>query len=339
MYVVRYPPLSSIFILIMSCHSFYQFDAFQLSELFLLLFLFVLLIVDIAVHVATRWRLNTFSATQGESKNVPNLPIPVSDARISQQRQPDVSVSDSKHDDNTVVRTSRNPPPVHQDNTHLPSSLDLQKKLSQSTFSHFTERLLFTNKLWAQNTIILQLRDALLSVEDGIRDNAFNAFLDRLVLSNTIWRQRKELDCLKQERDKIKGSRVKSVVSLAKSLASHHRKEALTKRLVVDLVDEVNASKRETEILREEHEREVQKINELWVKDYRGIVDEVEKSRLAESARVIQQEISNDLERELRDELDNSRKEVEALRGQVAEYERLIEGLWSDLHRQEKPPA
>ncbi|KAK0211313.1 hypothetical protein DFS33DRAFT_370693 [Desarmillaria ectypa] len=322
----------------MSCHSFYQFDAFQLSDIFLLIFLFVLLIIDIAVHVATRWRSNTFSATQGESKNVPNLPIPVPDVHISQQRQPEVSISDSKRDNTAVARTCRNPLPIDQHNTHLPSALDLQKKLSQSTSSHFTERLLFTNKLWAQSSIILQLRHAVLSAEDGIRDNAFNAFLDRLVLSNTIWQQRKEIDCLKRERDKIKGSRVKSVISLAKSLASHHRKEALTKRLVVDLVDEVKASKRETVILREEHDREVRKINELWVKDYREIVGEVEKSRLAESARVIQQEISNDIERELRDELNNSRKEVETLRGQVSEYERLIEGLWSDLHGQEKSP-
>ncbi|PBK93297.1 hypothetical protein ARMGADRAFT_897515, partial [Armillaria gallica] len=144
---------------------------------------------------------------------------------------------------------------------HLLSSLDLQKKLSQSTFSHFTERLLLTNKLWTQNTIICQLRHALHFAQDGKRENSFNAFLDRLVLSNTIWRQQKEIDCLRRERDNIKRSRVKSVVSLAKSLASHQRKEALTKRLVVDLVDEVRASKRETVILREEHDKEVRTIN------------------------------------------------------------------------------
>ncbi|KAK0239453.1 hypothetical protein EDD85DRAFT_450441 [Armillaria nabsnona] len=318
----------------MFCHPFYQFDAFHVSEFFLLLLLFALLIIDIAVHVATRWRSSSFSATQRESKNVSNLPIPVPDARISesQQRRTEVSVSDSRHDAATVVRTSRNPSPVNQEKTHLFSSLDLQKKLSQSTFSHFTERLLLTNKLWTQNTIICQLRHALHFAEDGKRENSFNAFLDRLVLSNTIWRQQKEIDCLRHERDNIKRSRVKSVVSLAKSLASHQRKEVLTKRLVVDLVDEVRASKRETVILREEHDKEVRTINELWMRDYRGVVGEVEKSQLAERARIVQQEISNDIEGELRDELSNSRKEVEALRGQVAEYERLIEELWSDLH-------
>lgn len=318
----------------MFCHPFYQFEAFHLSEFFLLLFLFVLLIVDIAVHVVTVWRSDTFSATQRESKSVSNLPVPVPDTRISEspQRQPEGSISDSKHGAATVVRTSRNPSPVHEENTNLLSPLDLQKKLSRSTFSHFTEQL--TNKLWAQNTIICQLRHALHFAEDGKRENSFNAFLDRLVLSNTIWRQRKEIDCLRRERDNIKRSRVKSVVSLAKSLASHQRKEGLTKQLVVDLVDEVRASKRETEILREEHDKEVRTINELWVKDYRGVVDEVEKSRLAESARVVQQEISNDIERKLRDELNNARKEVETLKGQVAEYEHLIEGLWADLHGQ-----
>ncbi|KAG7442499.1 uncharacterized protein BT62DRAFT_385320 [Guyanagaster necrorhizus] len=319
----------------MSCHSFYQLNAFQFLQLFLLFCLFVLLIIDIAVHVTTRWRSNSLSATQGESKNVANLPKAAPDARVSQQRQSEDPISDSKHDDATVVRTYRGPLPVDQDNL---SRLDLRKKLSQSTFSHFSERLVFTNKLWAQNTTILQLRRDLLCTEGVSRANAFNAFLDRLVLSNTIWRQREQITCLKDERDKIKGLRVRSVVSLSKSLASHQRKELLTKRLVVDLIDEVRASKRETMILREEHDREVRKINELWVKDYRGIVDEVEKSRLAESARVIQQEISNDVEQELRDELSNCRKEVERLRGQIAEYERLIEGLWSDLHGQENPP-
>ncbi len=122
-----------------------------------------------------------------------------------------------------------------------------------------------------------------------------------------MWRQKETIRVLQKEKEGLKGGRVKSIVGMAKALAGKGR-------LIRKLEDEMRRSK-----------------STPSRKDATG--KELEKLRLAAEARVVQQELSNQMEEELRAQLVQTRQENVSLKGQVADYERLIDGLWKDLQK------
>lgn len=188
-----------------------------------------------------------------------------------------------------------------------PTTAYLERKLSRLAFAHFTDRLILSNKIWAQNAVIVNLHHALLSSRAIARTNALDAFRDRVLLENVVWRQKETIRVLQKEKEGLKGGRVKSIVGMAKALAGKGR-------LIRKLEDEMRRSK-----------------STPSRKDATG--KELEKLRLAAEARVVQQELSNQMEEELRAQLVQTRQENVSLKGQVADYERLIDGLWKDLQK------
>ncbi|KAJ3865871.1 hypothetical protein EV359DRAFT_37801 [Lentinula novae-zelandiae] len=184
-------------------------------------------------------------------------------------------------------------------------------------FVSFLDRLLLANKIWQQQKELQRMRGALAEKkaekEQIMRANAFATFRDRLIAANMVWRQQREMKKLKEERnmmreeaDRVKQGRVRAVARSAKQMVVDTRKEGMVEELVNDLVADL---KRE----REKHEREVEKMNAMWQEERQKLLSEIEMLRLGQQARLIEQEISNELEDRLAASLKECRKEVHRL--------------------------
>ena len=167
------------------------------------------------------------------------------------------------------------------------------------SFTAFCDRLLLQNKIWKQQQEIKVLRRSLDSMSKANCSNAFKAFCDRLILSNNVWKLEKEVSQLTSETEMIKRSRVAAVTRAAKQMVLDVRKERLMEEFVKELMVDLEKSRETIKSLRAAHEREIEEMAGEWRKDYRRLSDEVERLKLAQKARHVEQELSNTMESEL----------------------------------------
>lgn len=194
---------------------------------------------------------------------------------------------------------------------HLVSrTAHLEAKLSNLAFQHFADRIILSNKIWTQHAVIHDLHRALLSA----RSSLVITFCDRVQLENDAWKEKAERERLEKELAKAKRGKVKSIVTMAKTLAANGRK----------------VKKMEEDLKMEQRRAPVERPQSSGLVALR---QEVERYQLAEMARAVQQDLSDQMEEELRGQLLQAKKENEALKDQVCGYERLIEGLWADLQK------
>ncbi|PPQ68906.1 hypothetical protein CVT26_001843 [Gymnopilus dilepis] len=170
-------------------------------------------------------------------------------------------------------------------------------------FISFCERLLLQNKIWQQQQEIKKLKAALSCTKVDARKDAFQAFCDQLVLTNKIWRQQKEVDGLMNEAEQLKRSREAAVTRVATQMAQDVRKERLTEEFVTDLITELGECKETIVSLRADYEREIREMAEDYRKDTRKLKREIERLKLSLDARLLEQEMSNDMELTLVDRL------------------------------------
>jgi hypothetical protein len=173
------------------------------------------------------------------------------------------------------------------------------KKGVRPSFTAFCNRLLLQNKIWKQQQEIKVLRRSLDSMSMANCSNAFKAFCDRLILSNNVWKLEKEVNQLIAETEMIKRSRVAAVTRAAKQMVLDVRKERLIEEFVKELMVDLEKSRETIKSLRAAHEREIEEMVGEWRKDYRRLSDEVDRLKLAQKARLVEQELSNMMESEL----------------------------------------
>lgn len=188
-------------------------------------------------------------------------------------------------------------------------------------FAAFCERLLLVNQIWKQEKQVKSLRAAVKSTTEARDARAFKTFCDQLLLWNRIWKLEQEVKALLEDGEKLKRARVTVITQAAKRMVLDVQKERLVEEFVKDLIKEVAVSKQELEELREEHDREVQEIHGDWMKDYRRIARELEVLKLAQEARLAEQDVANIMEDSLFESLRVGKKRIEALEQRIAEYE------------------
>jgi hypothetical protein len=192
---------------------------------------------------------------------------------------------------------------------------------TSKAFDSFCERLLLMNRIWKQEREMKRLRSSLELKTKCTTTTAFNTFCDQLLLWNRIWKLEKEVKSLVAESERMKRSRVMAITRAAKQMVLDVQKERLVEEFVKDLIGEVEESKRDMKSLREAHEKEIEGMNGDWVKAYRAIVKELDALKLAQEARLLEQEIANDEEDSLYANLVAGRRRVEELEDKISEYE------------------
>lgn len=180
---------------------------------------------------------------------------------------------------------------------------DRPKKGVSKPFQTFCQRLLLQNKIWSQQKQIKALRGSLDSAQSTNSSSAFEALCDRLLLSNRIWKLQEEVRRLKEEAAQLKKSRVAAVTRAAKQMVQDVRKERLTEEFVKDLLVEVDEHKRAIVLLKSEHEKEMAELAGGWKGDYQRLCKEIERLQLAQDARLMEQELSNQVETDLLERL------------------------------------
>jgi hypothetical protein len=247
------------------------------------------------------------------------------------------SVSTKNH---TRSEHSDHQNPDHQRNNHrLLSALHcMHKDLRENSFSSFRDRLLLANRVWQQEREIKSLRQELESTKALMSKNSFASFRDRLLLANKAWQQERENKMLRfaiSERDtelealrRLSASQVSVLeqkvektnhVGLAwieERATAEAKKDTLIEGLVNELIEELEGCKKEIGALRaarSAHEREIEEIHHDWIQDNRKLSREVAELKLAQRARLVEQEVSNDLEEALFLQLRGSTQTEEAV--------------------------
>ncbi|KAG6896903.1 hypothetical protein C0992_005375 [Termitomyces sp. T32_za158] len=180
-------------------------------------------------------------------------------------------------------------------------------------FTTFCERLLLTNKIWKQERELKALHAASDDKSRASRSAAFTTFCEQLLLWNRIWKLEQETARLVHEKERIQRERMAVVTRAAKRMVQDVQKERMVEEFVKDLVDEVGMAKAEIGSMKEKHEREVEEIQGEWVKDYRRVKEELERLKLAQSARLAEQELSNSTEESLFEKIKEGKRRVEQL--------------------------
>ena len=129
--------------------------------------------------------------------------------------------------------------------------------------------------------------------------NAFKALCDRLILSNNVWKLEKEVSQLTAESGMINRSRVAAVTRAAKQMVLDIRKERMIEEFVKELMADLDESRQTIKSLHAAHEREIEEMVGEWRKDRKRLSDEVERLKLAQEARLVEQGLSNAMESEL----------------------------------------
>jgi len=104
---------------------------------------------------------------------------------------------------------------------------------------------------------------------------------------------------LTTETEMIKRSRVAVVTRAAKQMVLDVRKERLIEEFVKELMADLEESRRTIKSLCAAHEREIEEMAGEWRRDCRRLSDVVDRLKLAQEARLIEQELSNLMESEL----------------------------------------
>ncbi|KAF8151776.1 hypothetical protein B0H34DRAFT_728961 [Crassisporium funariophilum] len=179
------------------------------------------------------------------------------------------------------------------------------------SFSAFCDHLLLQNQIWKQQREIKSLRSSLDSVKAAGCSNAFQTFCESLLLSNKIWKLQKEVNRLTSETEQVKRSRVAAVTRAAKQMVLDVRKERLIEEYVKDLIAEVDECRDAVKSLRAEHEREIQEMAGGWREECRKYSLEIERLKLAQEARLLEQDLSNALEGEMMERLSSKQPKAE----------------------------
>ncbi|KAG6906484.1 hypothetical protein DXG01_013723 [Tephrocybe rancida] len=180
-------------------------------------------------------------------------------------------------------------------------------------FSAFCERLVLTNKIWKQEQELKDLRATAAAKARIEKDSAFSTFCDQLLLWNRIWKLEREVADVVQEKERIQRERVAAVTRAAKRMVQDVQKERMVEEFVKDLIGEMGTTKAELGNLQAQHEREVEEIHGEWVKDYRKVTHELAQLKLAQSARLAEQEVSNSMEDSLFESMQEGRRRIESL--------------------------
>ncbi|KAG6852895.1 hypothetical protein C0991_008345 [Blastosporella zonata] len=180
-------------------------------------------------------------------------------------------------------------------------------------FSAFCERLLLTNKIWNQEKELKSLRAASAEKTRAGKEAAFNTFCDQLLLWNRIWKLEKEVAEVVREKERIQRERVAAVTRAAKRMVHDVQKERMVEEFVKGLLEEMGTAKAEVGSLQAQHEREMEEIHEDWMKDYRRVTQELAQLKLAQSAKMVEQEVSNSMEESLFESLKEGKRRVECL--------------------------
>jgi len=199
---------------------------------------------------------------------------------------------------------------------------ELRKDRTTNAFGSFCERLLLMNRIWKQEKQMKELRTSLKSETKSKNNTAFKTFCDQLLLWNRIWKLEKEVKTLVAEGEKMKRSRVMAITRAAKQMVLDVQKERLVEEFAKDLIDETEERKREVESLRELHEKEIKEMNGDWLKAYRGVVKELNALKMAQEARLLEQEMANDLEHSLYENMRVSQRKVAELEEKISVYEK-----------------
>ncbi|KAH0580568.1 hypothetical protein H2248_002064 [Termitomyces sp. 'cryptogamus'] len=212
----------------------------------------------------------------------------------------------------------------------------IQRFQPSCEFTAFCDQLLLTNKIWRQEKELKALRAASDAKSCASRSTAFTTFCEQLLLWNRVWQLEREAAELVQEKERIRRERVAAVTRAAKRMVQDVQKERMVEEFVKDLIEEVGTTKAEMGSMKEKHEREVEDIQGEWAKDYRKVREELEQLKLAQSARLAEQELSNSLEESLFERIEEGKRRVKQLEegfkivGYASSDETLTEAETSD---------
>lgn len=195
--------------------------------------------------------------------------------------------------------------------TVLEESID--KKRVTGAFVTFCEHLLFMNHVWKQERQLRALRASIRAIEKEKCSNAFKSFCDRLLLSNRVWQLERQIQDLVVEGERNKRARVAAITHAAKQMAEDVRKEAMIEEFVMELMQELQESKQAVAEMKDEHEKEIREIHGDWLKEYRRLTRENEQLRLEQHARLVEQDVSNELEQSLYDAVGWSQQRIQEL--------------------------
>lgn len=190
-------------------------------------------------------------------------------------------------------------------------------------FTSLCDRLVLTNTVWEQQKELKVLRSVNRTKEQAHARSTFAAFTDRLLLQNRIWQQERQISELRASCERLKKAQESMITRTAEKMMVDVRKEGLVEDFVMDLIAELEASKKEILSVRESYEREITEINCEWMKDYQRLVHEVDGLKLGQEARYIEQELSSEVEMSLADDLKTTRRKAEILEEKVQTYEML----------------
>jgi hypothetical protein len=182
-------------------------------------------------------------------------------------------------------------------------------------FVAFCDRLLYMNRVWKEKQQVRALKASIRALEKERTLSAFQSFCDRLLVSNEIWQLERRIRDLVAEGERDRRARVAAIAHAAKQMAVDVRKEAMIEEFVVELVQELEESRRAVVEMKDVHEKEVREIHGDWLKEYRRLVGENERLRLDHHSRVVEQEVANELEQSLADALGWSRRRIRELEG------------------------
>lgn len=217
----------------------------------------------------------------------------------------------------------------HAATSPYPRDPSCSTKPTPYAFTSLCDRLVLTNTVWEQEKELKVLRSANRTKEQAHARSTFAAFTDRLLLQNRIWQQEREISELRASCERLKKAQESMITRTAEKMMVDVRKEGLVEDFVVDLIAELEASRKEALSLRESYEREITEINGEWMKDYQRLVREMDGLKLGQEARHIEQELSSEVETSLADDLKVTRRKAEILEEKVQAYE-MVEAASSD---------
>ncbi|KAF4565393.1 hypothetical protein EYR36_001964 [Pleurotus pulmonarius] len=209
----------------------------------------------------------------------------------------------------------------HAATSPYPRDPSCSTKPTPYAFTSLCDRLVLTNTVWEQEKELKVLRSVNRTTEQAHARSTFAAFTDRLLLQNRIWQQERQISELRSSCERMKKAQESMITRTAEKMMVDVRKEGLVEDFVVELIAELEASKKEALSLRESYEREITEINGEWMKDYQRLVREVDDLKLGQEARHIEQELSSELETSLADDLKITRRKAEILEEKVQAYE------------------
>jgi hypothetical protein len=120
----------------------------------------------------------------------------------------------------------------------------------------------------------------------------------------------RQIQDLTAECERNKRDRAAAISHAAKQMAVDVRKEAMVEEFVMELMQELQQNKETMSGMRKAHEREIREVQGDWLKEYRRLARENEQLRLERRARLVEQEISNELEQSLSDAVERSQQRI-----------------------------